>query len=329
MPTFLLSDQSCDTRWTLRDMDIPEGCLLDRCGVEPRMLHAHVPYVLAGDDGADPYGIGSLLEPHGPRLTDLCLSIGGPATLGLAALTDDLRQAVDDGLGHFGAAAGVYSARANRFRQAVDSYEQAMLGYYHATRKGAPSHLSRSAALAQLQSSSAELHRRFQLELDVAARRLTPRYRTLLSGGKRVPDLVRQTRKVARLDVASRIEGSLLERLARAVTKAGQGLMVVDVARRAKRVYEEFERGADWRREAFVQTGGFTAATVMGQLLGRAGGGALGFVFISTRSGWAVVAVAAPTVKFVADGTQAADRLGQLGAGSLYDEVVGILERTR
>lgn len=316
MTTLLLCDYPLESTSVRRDMGIPDGCLLDRHGAEPPLLRGRTPYLLGRENPAEDEIVCGMLDRHGALLTELCLSFGGPTTLALARLTQDIEYFGPDLMLGLGSATTIAGTRLGGFASALEAHQRNILAYRAATRGGAPGGLSKGAARMALQESGRVLNQRFATEVDVLGSSLSPRYRTLISNGQRVPDLVRQTSRVARLDVASRAQATTLLCLARNVKRFGRGLFIVELASRFNAVRGEAERDGDWRRRAFEEAGGMALAYLAGRLLGRASAGAVGLVGVGTRSPAVILATAAAAVPLVAEGTRAADEVGQrLGAG--------------
>lgn len=202
----------------------------------------------------------SLLESDGPLLTRMCMDFGAPNTLALARITDDLRG---QALNAVGATAGMTNARVERFHHAVRTHEQHMLDHHRMTRRGAPFAPSAvGAARDRLEASARELNQRFAHELRIESQRLRPRERLLLSDNVRMPGEVRSTRRV------------------------GRTVIIVDLGLRSDHVYQEYEHGGNWRREALIQTAGLAASTATAAVLIDTAAGSIAVLIAATPAGW-------------------------------------------
>jgi len=330
MPTLLLSPHGTDLRSLRMFNDIPDGCLLDRWGREPGSLSPRVPYLLGSDQGFDELRYCHEVEPYSGVLCDICQDFGGPTTVALAEIFADMQAAENDGpdaLTYAQAATGVYNARRRQFLGAMRKHEQALDNYRRATARGAPQGLPRTQALEAVRRSGRELNDAFRLEINMALKHSYARSTMMTPAGKRVPDRVRNSQKITRLELRSLEQAATVSRFARFATWLGPGLVVVDIARRADHVHDVYEEGGDWQREAFVEIGGFFVS---------AGAGALGsYMSVIVISGTAVafrsppltVAVGAKAISGTAHFTDRGDHYGKWAAGKLYDQVAHLFKR--
>jgi hypothetical protein len=321
MPTLLMCPATADVESLKRFHRVPDGALLDRWGQEPRMLAPGVPYLLGSDAGFDESLYLSELWPCGPLLCDMCQDFGCAATLGLADISFDLRRHTSGGLSFAGAMADVYQERIGRFSKAMEQHQQAIAAYHRATRPGAPKSLSKVAARDALLRSGAELRANFHHELERVTRNWYPRSSMLVSGSTRVPDRVRHSRKLSRLDVASKAQLSRLVELARNAKYLGRGLVLIDLGRRALNVHEVYEAGGDWQRQAFVESVGFGLGVGAGRGLATGAATVLEAIVVLTPAGWALIAAGLAAPGVVAAGSMAISSLGEYEAGILYDKV--------
>lgn len=330
MPTLLLSPHGTDLHSLRMFNDIPDGCLLDRWGREPSSLSARVPYLLGSDQGFDELRYCHEVEPYSGVLCDICQDFGGPTTVALAEIFADMQAADNDGpdaLTYAQAATGVYNARRHQFLAALRRHEQALNNYRRATARGAPQGLPRTQALEAVRRSGQELNDAFRLEIDMALKRSYTRSTMVTPAGKRVPDRVRNSQKITRLELRSLEQAATVSRFARGATWLGPGLMVVDVARRGEHVHDVFEAGGDWHREAFVEVLGLAGSGVGGYLGSLFSIGLIGGTVIVTRSPALTVAAAGAAVPVTAHAADFEDRTGKQLAGWIYDRMASLPKR--
>ena len=330
MPTLLLSPHGTDLHSLRMFNDIPDGCLLDRWGREPSSMSARVPYLLGSDYGFDETSYCRALEPSSGVLCDICQDFGGATTVALADIVADLLAARDDGpdaLSYAQAATGVYAARRHQFLAALRRHEQALDNDRRATARGAPQGSPRTQALEAVRRSGQELNDAFRLELNMALKRSYTRSTMVTPSGGRVPDRVRDSQKVTRLELRSLEQAATVSRFARFATWLGPGLVVVDVARRGDHVHDVYEAGGDWHREAFVEVLGFAGSGVGGYLGSLFSMGLIGGAVIVTKSPALTVAAAGAAVPVTAHAADFGDRTGKQLAALIYDRMASLPKR--
>ncbi|WP_018915436.1 hypothetical protein, partial [Thiomonas sp. FB-6] len=221
----------------------------------------------------------------------------------------------------------VYAARRRQFLSAMRKHEQALDNYRRATARGAHQGLPRTQALEAVRRSGQELNTAFQLEVNSARQSAIPRSTMQTPGGKRVPDRVRNSLKITRLDLRSIQQAANVSMFARVAKILSPGLLVVDIAARGRHVHDMHKPGDDWHREVFVEIGG---------LLGSAGAGAAGsflsiiviggtvFIFKSPALS---VAVGTGAISATAHAIDGGDFYGKLVAGKIYDQVAHLMKR--
>ncbi len=323
MPTLLMCPNGADLESLQRFHRVPEGSLLDRWGREPRTLSAFEPYLLGSDHGRDESGLCNTLAPHSRLLCDMCQDFGGPATVELAEISFDLRNHAASVLDYGGAAAGVYGERIGRFSTAMEQHQKAIAAYHRATRPRAPKGLSKALAREELLRSGAELNASFRHELGLVSRKWYPRSTMLVSGGQRVPDRVRHSRKLSRLDVASQAQASKLVELGRHAKYGNRGLLAIDLGRRVLNVHATHEDGGDWHRQAFVESAAFSAGAWSAGVLAGSAAAALDVFVVATPAGW-VLLIAAGLIAagVVMAGSATFSQSVETAAGQLYDIAV-------
>ena len=142
--------------------------------------------------------------------------------------------------------------------------------------------------------------------------------------GKRVPDRVRDSPKITRLELRSLEQAAAVSRFARFATWLGPGLVVVDCAPRIVHVRDVYEAGGDWHREAFVEVLGFAGSGVGGYLGSLFSMGLIGGSVIVTRSPALTVAATGAAVRVTAHAADFGDRTGKQLAGWIYDRMASL-----
>jgi len=330
MPTLLLSPHGTDLRSLRMFNDIPDGCLLDRWGREPGSLSPRVPYLLGSDQGFDELRYCHEVEPYSGVLCDICQDFGGPTTVALAEIFADMQAAENDGpdaLTYAQAATGVYNARRRQFLGAMRKHEQALDNYRRATARGAPQGLPRTQALEAVQRSGQELNDAFRLEVNMALKRSYTRSTMMTPAGKRVPDRVRDSAKITRLELRSLEQAASVSSFASVARRLGPAALGVDISKRIAHVRKVYDAGGDWHREVFVETTGFVMSSTVGGIGTRLTLFLTGETLLITRSPALTFAAATAGISATAQATDTADRLGKDAAGQLYDQIAHLLKR--
>ena len=318
MPRVLFADSPVHTDLLCRSTGLAPGHFHERRYGSPRLLRPCVPYALGESFSATDDAILADLAPPtvAQTLTSLSHAYGGETTLALAEVLDELQAIRPSVSGYVSAAAGVASARMGRFSEAVQASQRAILDYHRASRSGH----GRQAAREVLVSANEDLNQRFQYELEVARRRMSARYRALSSNEQRLADLVRHTRRVSRLDVASRLESSQLAKLGRGAHYLGGGLTALDFGSRVVDIHAEYRAGGDWTKKMFVESTSFAVSTGAGSLVASAGLANLGIAVAATPVGWVLIVVVLAAA--VAGATLLSDHLIRAHAGDAYDRIM-------
>ena len=327
MPSILLCDRAVYTDWLCRDTGLPEGVIHGREPGFPNMLRPCTPYVLAQGLGLRDHAIlGDLAPPTvAGNLTRLCTAHGGDTTLALADMLDDLRRLRPSVTQYVAATADVTGARIERFAQAVRASQQAILDYHRATRSGS----GRDAAREALVRANENLNQRFRVELRAARSRMSARYRALSSQDQRLAELVRHTRKVVRLDMASRVESSKLARLGSAAKYLGNGLTALAFGSRAQDIHAEYLAGGDWTRKLFIESSSFAASAWVGMVMADVGATALGAVVVATPAGWALIVAGLAAAAAVTSATALTDAGAHTALDAIYDSVTHFMSTRR
>ena len=136
----------------------------------------------------------------------------------------------------------------------------------------------------------------------------------------RVPDRVRHSRKLSRLDVASQAQASKLVELGRHAKYGNRGLLAIDLGRRGLNVHATHEDGGDWHRQAFVESAGFSAGAWSAGVLAGSAAAALNLFVVATPVGWVLLVVAGlAAAGVVMAGSASASNIAEFAAGLLYD----------
>ena len=292
MATLIFSDTTTDPASLCRSLDIPEDLWSGGGMGRQDMVLSHKPYLLGSDRSAQDRNILDQLSPYSVAepLSAMCQAFGGATTLALAELVDELRALDDHGLAAAGSALSAGSARMQRFHAAVAEYQTSMQEFSKAARWSVRDGPQRAeAARLRMQRAGAVLTEGFRDELAAASHNLSHRQRDLLRQDGRVALRVSQARGVARLDIRSPLEASLLARLGRVAKVVGRGLVVFDFVRRGAGVWDEARKGGDWEKAAAVESAGFTASVVASPIATSIGVRALGMLVIALPTGWALV----------------------------------------
>lgn len=296
------------------------GLVHDRRYGPTELMRPCTPYALAESLSASDDAMLADLAPHdvAQTLTGISRAYGGDNTLALAEVFDQLQAIRPSVSGYVNSAAGVASARTGQFSQAVQASQQALLDYHRAARAGKGSQAARDALVAANQ----DLNLRFQYELEVARRRMSARYRTLSSNEQRLADLVRTTRRVSKLDVASRLESSKLAKLGRGAHYLGNGLTVLDFGSRVHDIYAEHGDGGDWCKKMFVESLSFVLIARFGALASELAAIALGGVVVLTPAGWALIVGGAAAALAVAGATTFGDAKLRGVSEDVYEKIM-------
>lgn len=310
MATLIFSETCTSAAWLCRRLDIPEDLLCGRHFAPETTVLPRTPYLLGSGTTAEERHILHLLSPHAVAepVADMCRDFGGDTTLALAELVDELRALDDYGLAAAGSALSTGSARMQRFHAAVNEYQTSMEEFRRAARwsvRDGPK--PAEAARLRMQRAGTVLAEGFRDELAAASLQMPRRKHELLLQDRQTVLRVRNAETVARLDVRSVIEASSLARLGRVAQVFGRGLVVFEFVRRGAGVWEEAQKGGDWKRKAGVELAGFTAGVLASGIASSVGVRALGMFVMALPTGWALVfgglavVAAATTVGMVAD----------------------------
>src|SRR5690625_143675 len=96
-------------------------------------------------------------------------------------------------------------------------------------------------------------------------------------------------------------EDQRLDRLARSIRYAGNGLIALDAGLRVRNIHESYQRNENWQRQFALEATGFGFGGATGLLAGKATVGALTMIGLgATPVGWIVLIGAGVTAGFYA-----------------------------
>ena len=143
--------------------------------------------------------------------------------------------------------------------------------------------------------------------------------------------MVRHTRKVAKLDVASPVEATNLMRFARGARYLGNGVAAIDFGSRASDIYDEYKEGGDWGRKMFVESLSFATSAGIGELTAFVGTAALeeglAIALAATPAGWVILVGGLVVAGAAAAGSIYANSVAERNMGSIYDKIMGWMSR--
>ena len=81
-----------------------------------------------------------------------------------------------------------------------------------------------------------------------------------------------------------------MDRLARSIRYAGNGLIALDAGLRVRNIHESYQRNDNWQRQFALEATGFGVGGASGILVGKATVGALTMIGLgATPAGWVVI----------------------------------------
>lgn len=133
------------------------------------------------------------------------------------------------------------------------------------------------------------LQQKYQTELKQLARHPGKNRGNAINGAQR-GITVAQRRSSRHLYVANATEAKQLNRLARNIRWAGNGLVAIDAGLRTAQVYDTYQQGGNWAREASIQATGFGLGGAAGLVTGKAVIAGLTMIGLGlTPVGWVVM----------------------------------------
>ncbi len=215
--------------------------------------------------------------------------------------------------GLVGAGASAKGVRLTAFQRTMLDYQEALI-QINEHKKNGPS--GRAGVLGKVELESlarrkyATMARQYRVELNSVAR---PEFRHknrghILNNADRGITLAKHHRS-SKLSIDNVSQVQRLDRLARSIRYAGNGVIVLDAGLRLRNVHESYQRNENWQRELSLEATGFGLGGASGILAGKATVGALTMIGLgATPVGWVVMIGAG-----VAVGYSAATKMDGLG----------------
>ena len=197
-----------------------------------------------------------------------------------------------------GAGASAKSARLTAFQRSMVEYQEALIKL-NAHRKHGQGGRAGMASKIELEALArrryAAMARHYRMELNSVAR---PEFRHrnrghILNNADRGITLAKHHRR-SKLIIDNVAEVQRLDRLARSIRYAGNGLIALDAGLRVRNVHESYQRNENWQRQMALETTGFGFGGLAGLYAGKATIGTLTFIGLgATPAGWVVMIGAA------------------------------------
>ncbi|UZJ46019.1 hypothetical protein OOT55_08210 [Marinimicrobium sp. C6131] len=218
-----------------------------------------------------------------------------------------------------GAGATASGQRLTRFQRLLIDYQAALIKlneYKYAGRAGMASKVELEAMARRKYATMA---RQYRAELNSIAR---PEFRNsnrghILNNADRGITLARHHRR-SKLSIDNVAQVQRLDRLARGVRFAGNGVLVLDAGVRLHSVHDSYQRNENWQRELALETTGFGFGGATGLWAGKGTVAALTALGLgSTPVGWVVMIGVGITAGFFA--AKEGDSWGRQIAAWLFD----------
>jgi hypothetical protein len=286
-------------------------------------LTANMPYCL--DANAHPESkiitqtLGNL--PEGSRNNLMCtIDTFGDLTPTLAAFYDKHLAFfnLQNSAGLVGAGATASQTRLEGFQQALKNYQDALQALHNHKGTGRGPSATNAALKGRVRATYAELQLQYHAELNKLASpgSLGKNRGNALSSAERGINLAQ--RRGRGINVANNAQALQLSSLAKGVSYAGKGMVVLDAGIRINGVHNTYKQGGNWQREAAIQTTAFGAAGAVGAGTGKLvvmGLTAIGLGL--TPVGWVVIIGVGLTAAFGA--AYVTDKIAQDKAAYVYD----------
>lgn len=221
--------------------------------------------------------------------------------------------------GLVGSSASANGARLTAFQRTMVDYQQALIKLNEHKDNGRAGMASRVELESMARRKYATMARRYRVELNSVAR---PEFRNtnwghILNNADRGITLANRHRR-SKLSIDNVAQVQRLDRLARGVRFAGNGVVVLDAGIRLRSVHESYQRNENWQRELALETTGFGVGGAGGIIAGKATVGALTAIGLgATPVGWVVMIGAAITTGVVAGGI--GNTVGKWFSSLVYD----------
>ncbi|WP_462179634.1 hypothetical protein [Pseudoalteromonas gelatinilytica] len=238
----------------------------------------------------------------------------------LKEMADIMSYKVDSIAASGAAATAINSkeARLSNFGKALFKYQKSLMAIRAAAKNKAPKHelvkLGYKAKAAHL-----EVSERFTRELSAIANRVKSGSRgNIWSNPQRGINIAKSARNAAPIQVTSLSGIRSLRSLEVGSSVLGNGLIALDAAVRADKIYGDYKSGADWHRTLVVETTGFGASTAAGLHVGaRVVALGAGIAIAAGPVGWVILIGVGLAAGYGA--AKVGDYIGQSAAGKVYD----------
>jgi hypothetical protein len=274
---------------------------------DPRQANAvHQPFVIPSGRGGPSVCAPVCTPAEHDVLASTAHAVGGAATMALAELVID--QKIADNVGNLntfgGNGIGAAAVTSSHVLRTIAKYDQAVADYEQLrNHRAAPRTLKgkQMAVKRAYQEMATELNRR-SLNL-------------LHKNAFRTQEVKNLNGRVVResIPVQNTADVQKLAKFARVARVAGPGFIALDGALRYNTVQNKrLDNDPTWKREAFVQAGGFAAGIATGAAIGLTIGGLIVFSPVGLIIGFAAAGAMAVIV----------DKGFQAALGTTYDWVV-------
>ncbi|MCO6356283.1 hypothetical protein GBO14_16305 [Pseudoalteromonas shioyasakiensis] len=190
--------------------------------------------------------------------------------------------------GIVGAGATSIQARSSKFATYANKYEAALRDIRMAHKSGMPKY--HMVALEQKAFSIfKELNGQFRAELQrfMSVNRASRRG-TVWSNPNRGINIAKSARHSAKLDISSTAEFNKIKRIENTGRWLGNGMILLDGAFRANKVYNDYKNDKDWQRSLSTELASFGASTFAGIITASSVTTALSSFLMLTPYGWVV-----------------------------------------
>lgn len=220
--------------------------------------------------------------------------------------------------GLVGAGTTASETRLTGLQKALVEYQQALIAINKEKGIGRGPSAAKSQLKAKARLAYEKLQLRYQAELNKLATpgSLGKNRGDALSSAERGIKLAQ--RRGRRINVANTNQAVRLTQLAKGISHVGKGLIVLDAGIRANGVYNTYQQGGNWQREAAIQTTGFGLGGAAGIAAGTAitqGLTAIGLGL--TPVGWVVILCIGVAAGFTA--AYYSDQKAQEFTGKVWD----------
>ncbi len=190
--------------------------------------------------------------------------------------------------GIVGSGATSIQARSSKFATYAYKYEAALRDIRMAHKSGMPKY--HMVALEQKAFSIfKELNGQFRAELQrfMSVNRASRRG-TVWSNPNRGINIAKSARHSAKLDISSTAEFNKIKRIENTGRWLGNGMILLDGAFRANKIYSDYKNNKDWQRSLSTELASFGASTATGILVGSIVTTSLSTLLMLTPYGWVV-----------------------------------------